>query len=87
MNGKTLLEREQDHPQDVVAERNGRRIVTMDSARYVDARNTGIDVVVPASYIGVLPARMIAIHRPRGVIGHDACVGKDGAGGPGGGDL
>ncbi len=77
---KTLLEREQEHPQDVVVERNGRRIVTMDSARYVDARNTGTDVVVPASYIGVLPARMVAIHRPRGVIGHDACVGKDGAG-------
>ena len=77
---KTLLEREQDHPQEVVAERNGRRIVTMDSARYVDARNTAADVVVPASYIGVLPARMVAIHRPRGVIGHDACVGKDGAG-------
>ena len=38
------------------------------------------DVVVPASYIGVLPARMIAVHRPRGVVGHDACVGKDGAG-------
>jgi uncharacterized protein YunC (DUF1805 family) len=80
MDGKTLLEREQEHPQDVVAERGGRRIVTMDSARYVDARNTANDVVVPASYIGVLPARMIAIHKPRGVIGHDACVGKDGAG-------
>jgi hypothetical protein len=80
MDGKTLLEREQEHPQDVVAERDGRRIVTMDSARYVDARNTANDVVVPASYIGVLPARMIAIHKPRGVIGHDACVGKDGAG-------
>ena len=77
---KTLLEREQDHPQEIVGERDGRRIVTMDSARYVDARNTGKDVVVPASYIGVLPARMVAIHRPRGVIGHDACVGKDGAG-------
>lgn len=77
---KTLLEREQDHPQEIVVERDGRRIVTMDSARYVDARNTGKDVVVPASYIGVLPARMVAIHRPRGVIGHDACVGKDGAG-------
>lgn len=77
---KTLLEREQDHPQEIVVERDGRRIVTMDSARYVDARNTGTDVVVPASYIGVLPARMVAIHRPRGVIGHDACVGKDGAG-------
>ncbi|HEY1972860.1 MAG TPA: hypothetical protein VGH89_33265 [Pseudonocardia sp.] len=80
VTGKTLLEREQEHPQDVVVERAGRRIVTMDSARYVDARNTGHDVVVPASYIGVLPARMIAVHRPRGVIGHDACVGKDGAG-------
>ncbi len=78
--GRTLLEREQDHPQDVVLERNGRHVVTMDSARYVDARNTGNDVVVPASYIGVLPARMIAVHRPRGVIGHNACVGKDGAG-------
>lgn len=77
---KTLLEREQDHPQEIVVEQDGRRIVTMDSARYVDARNTGNDVVVPASYIGVLPARMLAIHRPRGVIGHDACVGKDGAG-------
>lgn len=62
---KTLLEREQDHPQEIVVDRDGRRIVTMDSARYVDARNTGTDVVVPASYIGVLPARMIAVHRPR----------------------
>jgi len=80
MDGKTLLEREQEHPQDVVVERDGRRVVTMDSARYVDARNTADDVVVPASYIGVLPARMVAIHKPRAVIGHDACVGKDGAG-------
>jgi len=78
--GKTLLEREDEHPQTVVEERDGRAIVIMDSARWVDERNTGKDVVVPASYIGVLPARMIAVHRPRGVVGHDACVGKDGAG-------
>ncbi len=77
---KTLLERETEHPQTVVDERDGRRIVVMDSARWVDERNTGTDVVVPASYIGVLPARMVAMHRPRGVIGHDACIGKDGAG-------
>ncbi|MGQ0624627.1 MAG: hypothetical protein ACT4PP_08285 [Sporichthyaceae bacterium] len=81
--GRTLLEREQDHPQDVVHAESfpdgERRIVTMDSARYVDARNVR-DVVVPASYIGVLPARMMAVHRPRAVIGHDACVGKYGAG-------
>jgi hypothetical protein len=78
--GDTLLEREKDHPQEVVSENNGRRIVIMDSARWVDERNTERDVVLPASYIGVLPARMCAVHRPRGVIGHDACVGKDGAG-------
>ena len=77
---KTLLEREENHPQTIVDERDGRSIVIMDSARWVDPRNTEKDVVVPASYIGVLPARMVAIHRPRGVIGHDACVGKDGAG-------
>lgn len=78
--GDTLLERETDHPQETVDERDGRRIVIMDSARWVDARNSERDVVLPASYIGVLPARMCAVHRPRGVIGHDACVGKDGAG-------
>jgi hypothetical protein len=77
---QTLLERENEHPQTVVEERNNCRVVIMDSARWVDERNTGHDVVVPASYIGVLPARMVAIHRPRGVIGHDACIGKEGAG-------
>lgn len=77
---KTLLEREDQHPQDVVEDKNGRRIIALDSARWVDGRNTGTDVVVPASYIGVLPARMMAIHKPRGIIGHDACIGKDGAG-------
>jgi hypothetical protein len=77
--GKTLLEREQDHPQDVVRTEGPRRIITMDSARYVGPENVH-DVVVPASYVGVLPARMMAVHRPRAVIGHDACGGKDGAG-------
>ena len=78
--GQTLLEREDEHPQTVVEERGDCRVVIMDSARWVDERNTGHDVVVPASYIGVLPARMVAMHRPRGVIGHDACIGKEGAG-------
>lgn len=80
---KTLLEREQENEQEVVHVLPGadgdRRIVTMDSARYVSGDNVN-DVVVPASYIGVLPARMMAVHRPRAVIGHDACVGKFGAG-------
>lgn len=75
-----LLNDEADHPHDVVAERAAGRIVAMDSARYVDARNTARDVVVPSSYLGVLPARLMAPHRPRAVIGHDGCIGKDGAG-------
>jgi uncharacterized protein YunC (DUF1805 family) len=75
-----LLDDEADHPHDIVFERNGRRVIAMDSARYVDARNTDRDVVVPSSYMGVLPARLMAPHRPRAVIGHDGCIGKDGAG-------
>ena len=75
-----LLANEEDHPQEVVYAGDGGRIVAMDSARYVDARNRGTDVVVPSSYLGVLPARLMAPHRPRGIIGHDGCIGKDGAG-------
>lgn len=75
-----LLNDEADHPHEVVFERDGRRVIAMDSARYVDGRNTGTDVVVPSSYLGVLPARLMAPHRPRAVISHDGCIGKDGAG-------
>jgi hypothetical protein len=70
----------EEHPQLVMLEHNGRRVVTMDSARYVDGRNRERDVVCAASYIGVLPARLIAPHRPRAVIGHDGGIGKDAAG-------
>jgi hypothetical protein len=75
-----LLNDEADHPHDVVFEHDGRRVIAMDSARYVDARNRGNDVVVPSSYMGVLPARLMAPHEPRAVIGHDGSIGKDGAG-------
>ena len=75
-----LLNDEADHPQDIVVDRDGRRVIAMDSARYVDSRNFGNDVVVPSTYLAVLPARLIAPHRPRAVIGHDGCIGKDGAG-------
>lgn len=71
---------DEEHPQQVAVDRGGRRVVTMDSARYVDERNRDHDVVVPASYLGVLPARLMAPHRPRAVIGHDGCIGKDAAG-------
>ena len=75
-----LLNDEADHPHEVVFERDGMRVIAMDSARYVDARNRDTDVVVPSSYLGVLPARLMAPHRPRAVISHDGCIGKDGAG-------
>jgi hypothetical protein len=44
-----LLNDEADHPHDVVFEQDGRRVIVMDSARYVDGRNTATDVVVPSS--------------------------------------
>ena len=75
-----LLNDEADHPHEVVFERDGMRVIAMDSARYVDAATRDTDVVVPSSYLGVLPARLMAPHRPRAVISHDGCIGKDGAG-------
>lgn len=75
MTDDDLLSRE-EHPQLQV----DARVTAMDSARYVDERNRDRDVVVAASYLGVLPARLMAPHRPRAVIGHDGRIGKDGAG-------
>ncbi len=63
----------------VHAEERG-RIVAIDSAYHVDERNTGRDVVVSASYSGVLPARFVAVHRPRAAIGLDCAIGPEGAG-------
>lgn len=56
------------------------RIVALDSAYHVDERNTGRDVVVSASYSGVLPARFVAERRPRAAIGLDCAIGPEGAG-------
>ena len=75
-----LFNEESDHPHDVVFDSSRGRIVAMDSARYVDGRNSNRDVVVPSSYLGGLPARLMAPHRPRAVIAHDGCIGIDGAG-------
>lgn len=55
------------------------RIMAMDSAYHVAAANRGRDVVVNASYCGVLPARFIGRHQPRGAIGVDCAVGPAGA--------
>jgi hypothetical protein len=65
--------------QSVVEEFPQGRIVCVDSAYDVDARNCDRDVVVTASYSGVLCARFVAKNRPRGVVGVDCGIGLDGA--------
>lgn len=55
------------------------RVMAMDSAYHVAPDNRGRDVVVNASYCGVLPARFIGAQAPRGAIGVDCGVGPAGA--------
>ncbi|WP_442580081.1 hypothetical protein ACSBOB_32240 [Mesorhizobium sp. ASY16-5R] len=68
----------------VVRDEERGRILTFDSATFVPGHygdeSASKDVVVAASYAGVLCARMIARSRPRGAIGLDCAIGKDGAG-------
>ena len=54
-------------------------VMALDSAADVLPRNRGRDVLVTASYIGVLPARLVHDHLPRAVIGFDGGVGPQGA--------
>jgi hypothetical protein len=65
--------------QTVVHEGERGRIVAVDSAYDADESNRGRDVVVNASYSGVLPARFVASHRPRAAIGMDCGIGPEGA--------
>lgn len=55
------------------------RVTTMDSAYHVAPENRDRDVVVNASYCGLLPARFIAEQKPRGSIGVDCGIGPAGA--------
>lgn len=70
-----------DTPQTVVARSRSDRgnVVAMDSAYHVAPHNRDRDVCVNASYCGVLPARFLAEHRPRGAIGMDCGVGPEGS--------
>lgn len=56
-----------------------RRVMTMGSAYDVADGNRDRDVVVNASYSGVLPARFIGEHRPHASIGVDCGIGPAGA--------
>lgn len=69
-----------DDLQTIVAHHGDGAVVAIDSAYHVDARNRGVDVVVAASYTGVLPARFVAEHAPRALIGMDCAIGPEGAG-------
>ena len=51
----------------------------MGSAYDVDESNRGRDIAINASYCGVLPARFICEHVPRGAIGVDCGIGPAGA--------
>ena len=68
----------------IVVDDSEGRMLTFDSATFVPGfyggASAGADVVVAASYSGVLCARMIARSKPRGVVGLDCAIGKDGAG-------
>lgn len=55
------------------------RVMAMDSAYDVAPANRDRDIVINASYCGVLPARFVAAQRPRGAIGVDCGVGPAGA--------
>lgn len=55
------------------------RIMCMGSAYDVDETNRKRDVAINASYCGVLPARFICEHVPRGAIGVDCGIGPAGA--------
>lgn len=65
--------------QTIVLDLGEAHVVAVDSAYHVDDANRGRDVVVNASYTGVLPARFIAEKAPAGAIGLDCAVGPQGA--------
>lgn len=68
-----------------VIEHPAGRTLVFDSATHVESYvqqatgRTG-DVIVAASYAGVLCARMVMSAKPRAAIGLDCAIGKDGAG-------
>jgi hypothetical protein len=65
--------------QTTVVETDRGRVVCCDSAYDATEANRGRDVVVNSSYSGVLPARFVAEHQPRGAIGMDCAVGPEGS--------
>jgi uncharacterized protein YunC (DUF1805 family) len=67
-------------PQEIVHQGVEGRIIVMDSITFSDERNNSGDVLVGASFCGMLSIRWPLRVNPKGVICHDAGVGKDLAG-------
>ncbi|MCW5653031.1 hypothetical protein [Hydrogenophaga sp.] len=71
------------HAPEIVSSPHG-RVLVFDSATHVEGYVAQApcqgDVVVAASYAGVLCARMVMSAAPRAAIGLDCAIGKDGAG-------
>ena len=65
--------------QTIVVEHERGNIVCCDSAYDAAEHNRDRDIVVNSSYSGVLPARFVAEHHPRGAIGMDCAVGPEGS--------
>lgn len=69
----------------IVIEQEQGRILVFDSATYVgdfvkQHPDDNADLIVNASYSGILCAKMVMAARPKYVIGLDCKIGKDGAG-------
>ncbi len=75
-----MSEKDEKDLQTTVFEHERGNIVCCDSAYDTRAWNRDRDIVVNASYCGVLPARFVGQHMPRGAIGVDCGIGREAAG-------
>ena len=64
----------------VVAEHEGTRVVAMDSITHANNEFGPFDVLVGASFCGIVAVQFAATYQPKGVIAHDCGRGLDGAG-------
>jgi len=66
--------------QDIVHQSLSGRIIVMDSITFSDERNNTADVLIGASFCGMLSIRWPLRVNPKGVICHEAGPGRDAAG-------
>ena len=64
----------------VVLSRDGNRAIAMDSITHANAEYGPNDVLIGASFAGIVAVQQAAIFKPKGIIAHDAGIGLDGAG-------